>query len=134
MKSAHRDIALWRFDSAIRSLWGLHMRARGPDARQTLADKLATVAPGDAHHLHFGAAIATDDLGHGQTACVPLSDVTFLRAPSLPATADARSIALDEDAWLGLIELLGSIEPGAESSVEVQTVGGHQPLWLWWDP
>ena len=134
MKSAHRDIALWRFDSPIRSLWGLHMRADSPEARRVLAEKLITVPQGQTHHLHFGTVLTTDDLGLPPQEKLHITDIVLQRGDHLPDPGPPSRLTLTDDAWMGLIDMLANVEKGAESSVEVLTPSGHQPLWLWWDP
>ena len=134
MKSAHRDIALWRFESPVRSLWGLHLRAETPEARQRLAEKLMAVPQGGQHHLHLGGAIPTDDLGLPPQEKLPIPDIRLARGGALPDNGPPPLVTLGDDAWMGLIDMLVTVEKGGESSVEVLTSSGHQPLWLWWDP
>ena len=133
MKSAHRDVALWRFEAPVRSLWGLHMRARTAEARASLADKLVAMQPGDSHHLHLGSDPQTADIALAPKTLTAFTDVTLMRSDTLPQADTGLTIGLDDESWAGLIHMLETVTPEGESSVGVATPSGHEPLWLWWD-
>lgn len=130
-KSAHRDVALWRYDRPSRGYFGYHLRARNAEARARFRDRLAEMKKGETHLFRLGADIS-DNLASPWPR-VPYSEVHVTLGPR-PATVDSGlALALEPGEHAGLLDLLDRIAVHEESSVTVETGLGAAPLWVWWD-
>ena len=128
-KSAHRDVALWRYERPSRGYFGLHLCAQSPNARARLRNRLAGLTPGVPHLLRLGGKIADS---------MPWKRIQFgdllvsVGAPSHDSEASL-SIGIAADQLQDLITLLDTVAPHQEASITVETPDGASPLWVWWD-
>jgi|GEM_PF-5789514 len=128
-KSAHRDVALWRYERPSRGYFGLHLRAASPEARARLKDRLASLTPGTPHLLRFGAQ-RPDTLPWTRQAF----DDLLVTVGQAPIQDDGSfSVTLTPDQHQNLLSLLDTVAPHEEASVTVDTAEGAMPLWVWWD-
>lgn len=126
-KSAHRDVALWRYERPSRGYFGLHLRAQSAGARQRLKDRLASLSPNTPHLLRFGP-LPPDSQPWPRTS---LSETLITLGTNRPPETNA--IAIEADQMADLLRLLDTVAPHEEASVTVETETGAMPLWVWWD-
>lgn len=129
-KSAHRDVMLWSYAQPSRGYFGYHLRARSAEARFRFRARIEALVPGAPHLLHLGHGVP-DCAGAAWPRIAHAEVVVSLGGP--PAAGGELALALDPAGRRGLAELLGSVEPGSEASVTVETPHGSAPLWVWWD-
>ncbi len=128
-KSAHRDVALWRYERPSRGYFGLHLRAQSPSARTRLKDRLAALTPKTPHLLRFGT-LPPDTQPWPRIA---FPDALIILGSEPPTEAASLSFAIEADQLADLMTLLETVAPHEESCVTVQASDGAMPLWVWWD-
>lgn len=128
-KSAHRDVALWRYERPSRGYFGLHLRAQSHAARTRLKDRLGALTPKTTHLLRLGTL--PPDTHPWPRIAFP--DALITLGPKPAPEAASLSLAIQADQLSDLLTLLDTVAPHEEASVTVETDEGAMPLWVWWD-
>lgn len=131
-KSAHRDVALWRYERPSAGYRGLHLRARDSVAHRRLRDRLAVLSPGDTHLLRLRETLDDWPLdGRWPATACPDALLVVGNGPTPPET-DTLLLAISADEHSRLIVGMDDVSVHAERSYRVGTPEGLDSLWLWW--
>jgi hypothetical protein len=131
--SAHRDVALWRYERPSRGYRGFHLQAQDPSARRGFRRRLAGLAFGEVHRFRLRETLS----GWPREGQWPAAGYTELlltvgRAQEAAETSGV-SLSIEASERDRLIAGLDAVSFHDERSFEVETTGGSGTLWLWWD-